>query len=408
MQMNISKKNVMLFIVICTLPHISFADSRIEDLEQKIDRTYITTPNGTCGAYTASARPTLNSCNECCGSNWNIGASLLYWQGKTCGTEYAYRKQQANLEIDFEPQDVPLSLPTKGDIYTVDSQWNWGFKVALGYNINHDGWESNLSYTNFMGRGSDKAKTGCNDSIIPVCATYSITSTINSAFLFCTEAKSHTELYFRTLFWDIARDFFVSDCLSIRPFTALQAAWITTRQNTHYTGGTPVANRMLGLNNDFVRVKENCRFSGLGPVMGFSANWHMGRGISLFNEFTIGMLYGKFHISHSEKYSANTLSKINLRSAYHKFCPVAKYNLGLCQKCYLNDDQNHVAIRIGFESQYWLRVNQVIRILQDQTVVRVIQDETALIPTGTSIIKPSYQGLDLSIIGLTIDVRLDF
>lgn len=406
--MNISKKNAILWILICILPHISFADCRIDDLQQKIERTYITTPNGTCGAYTASARPTLNSCNECCGSNWNIGASLLYWQGKTCANEYAYGKQHTNLEIEYEPQDVPLSLPTKGNLYNVDSQWNYGFKVVVGYNINHDGWESNLSYTSFMGKGSDKTRTGSNDSIIPLTATYSITSTVdtvststvNTCFLFCTEAKSNTLFHFRSLLWDIARDFFVSDCLSIRPFTGLQAAWIMTQQNTRYSGGIPISRSIFGLGTEFVGVKEKCRFNGLGPVMGLSAHWHLGRGISLFNEFTVGLVYGRFHISHREKYSGNDTSKISLKSSYHKFCPLGRYNLGLAQKCYFNDDQNHLTVKVALESQYWWRVNQIIRITQDVTA--------AINEKGISVIKPSHQGFDLSIIGVTVDVRLDF
>ena len=128
-------------------------------------------------------------------------------------------------------------MPTKGNLDSVDSKWNWGFKIIRWYNIEHDGWESNLCYTNFMGSRSDKTRSGCNGhSVMPIVATYSITSPIKALFVFCTEAKSQTELHLRTLSWDIARDFFVSDCLSIRPFTALEAAWITTRQSTRFTG----------------------------------------------------------------------------------------------------------------------------------------------------------------------------
>lgn len=55
-----------------------------------------------------------------------------------------------------------------------------------------------------MGKGSDKARTGSNDSIIPLTAIYSITgtvdtvstSTVNTCFLFCTEAKSNTLFHF--------------------------------------------------------------------------------------------------------------------------------------------------------------------------------------------------------------------
>lgn len=202
--------------------------------------------------------------------------------------------------------------------------------------------------------GSDKIEAGCNDSIMPMVGITTIPNPNLFIFLFCTEAKSQTRLRFHTLSWDIARDFFISDCLSIRPLTALEAAWITTRQSTRYTGATPILKDgvILGLGNDSVSVKENCSFNGLGPIMGLGANWYLGRGLSVLKEFMIGTLYGKFHITHSEKYSANILSKIKLKNNYHKFCPMAKYTLGLAQKCYFNDDENHVTIKLAFESQY--------------------------------------------------------
>lgn len=384
--MNTIKKGIAMLALV-TLSHVTYAaGTEMGDVIKKIDRIYITTPNGTCGAYTASARPTLNSCNECCGSNWNAGASLLYWQGGTCGTDYAYEKQKPVLEF-----------PVKGRVKDVHCKWNLGFKLALGYNINHDGWESNLYYTCFSDTGSNKTTSGCNDNVIPLLGSSNITTVSESAlFFFCSEAKAQNELHFRTLFWDLARDFFVSECLAIRPFTALEAAWITTRQSTRYTGGEPIKTT-FGLEDDLVHIKENCSYSGLGPVMGFGTNWYIGRGVSLFNEVSIGMLYGKFQITHSERYSLNDSSKIKLKNDCRKFCPMAKYMLGLIRKCYFNDDQNHLSIKLGFESQYWWRVNQVIRVVD-------IPAEEVNFP----LIKYLRQGLDFNIMGLTVDVRLDF
>ncbi len=397
------KKYVTIGIV-CVLSHIAFANTSIQELQQKLDRTYITTPNGTCGAYTASARPILNSCNQCCGSNWNLGASLLYWQGKTCGTEYAYRRQNTIINDPENEADLIngiFSFPIKGDISNVASKWNSGFQIALGYNIEHDGWETNLCHTRFSNIGSDKIISGCNDNIFPTIGLYTIASPDTNIFIFCTEAKSQTRLHFHTLIWDIARDFFISDCLSIRPFTALEAGWITTRQITRYTGGIPIGEKgvLLGLNDDLVVIKENCAFKGLGPVMGLGVNWYIGRGLSIFNEFTIGALYGKFQLSHSERYSANDLSRVNLKTNYHKFSPMAKYMLGLAKKCYFNDDQNHLTIKLAFESQYWWRVNQVIRMTE-----RFVIDKEIILP----LIKSSNQAFDLSIIGVTFNIRLDF
>ena len=73
--------------------------------------------------------------------------------------------------------------------------------------------------------------------------------------------------------------------------------------------------------------------------------------------------------------------------------------LGLAQKRYFNDDQNYLTVRLGFESQYWWRVNRIIRILSDLA---------GTVFEGISLIKPFYQRLDLSIIGATFDIRSDF
>lgn len=386
--MNTIKKGITI-LTLATLGHSMFAasmDERFGDVGRRLDRIYITTPNGTCGAYLASARPVLNSCNECCGSNWNVGAALLYWQGTTCGSDYAYGK----------PAPV-TNFPIKGTIRDVHGDWNWGFKVNLGYNFNHDGWETNLLYTNFSSGGSDRIISGCNDSVLPILGAYSLASPNASVFLYCNEAKAQNELHFRTLSWDLARDFFVSDCLSLRPCTALAAAWITTRQSTRYTGGDPQGG-MLGLGDDLVHIKENCMFKGLGPVMGLGINWHIGNGMSFFNAFTIGMVYGKFQINHSERYSGNVLSKVRIRNDCHKFCPMGKYELGFAKRCYFNDDQNHITVKLQFESQYFWRVHQVIRAIDVPIVDR----------QASPLVKYFRQGSDLSVMGLGFDIRVDF
>lgn len=121
--------------------------------------------------------------------------------------------------------------------------------------------------------------------------------------------------------------------------------------------------------------------------------------MSVLNKFTIGTLYGKFQIQHSEKYSANELSKLKLRNNYHKFSPMTKYMFGLAQKCYFNDDQNHLMIKLAFESQYWWRVNQIIHM----TDVFILDSSFVNVLT-----KPLHQAFDLGIIGVTFNIRLDF
>lgn len=386
-------KKYALVFVMCALPCISFAN--IQELGRKLDNTYITTPNGTCGAYTALARPIINSCNECCGSNWFAGASLLYWNAVSCENNYAYRRT---------PPGVGLSV--KGTGHDVHFDWNFGYRILLGYNLAHDGWETRLVYTNFSVPGCDKtAVSSCDSSasisqgsIVPGFASPSVVGDgTGNTFAYALQSCSKKKLIFRTLIWDLARDFFVSDCLSIRPSTALLSVWCDTKQCTHYSGGDPVTagdETVLGLGENAIGVRSISRFRGIGPSFGLGLSWYMGCSMYLFSDLSTAILCGKFKLSERTKYNGSTPtpSGISLKSSFRKFCSMTKAQMGLARKWYCNDDQNHVMTKLYFEVQQWQKLSYAFNW-----------------GTGSSPLQRVQRiGNDVGVMGVGFDVRIDF
>ena len=68
----------------------SSSSSGLGELQKQMDRIFFVSPNGTCGATTAIARPILeNDCNQCC-TSWFLQFSILYWKARVNGTDFAY------------------------------------------------------------------------------------------------------------------------------------------------------------------------------------------------------------------------------------------------------------------------------------------------------------------------------
>lgn len=385
------KKYVAIFVM--SLPCISFAN--IQELGRKLDNTYITTPNGTCGAYTALARPIINSCNECCGSNWFAGASLLYWNAVSCENNYAYRRT---------PPAVGPSV--RGIGHDVHFDWNFGYRVLLGYNLAHDGWETGFIYTNFSVTGHDKAAiSGCDPTNISI-AEGAIVPSVGSpsvvgdgeggTFGYALQACSKKKLIFRTLKWDLARDFFVSDCLSIRPCTALLSVWCDTKQSTRYSGGDPITQgdaTVLGLGENAISIRSISRFRGIGPSFGVGLSWYMGCSMHLFTDLSTAILCGKFKVSERTKYNGSepTPSGSSLKSSFRKFCSMKQAQVGLARKWYCNDDQNHVMTKLYFEVQQWQKLSYAFNW-----------------STGSSFQRVQRMGNDVGVMGIGFDLRVDF
>lgn len=350
-------------------------EARVTELESQMQQVRTETAMDTYGANTALARPSVENPYK-----WFITLDVLYWRTKVGGTEYAY-----------SDQDPTASLPIKGRTKHMEFDWDWGLRGGLGYNFDHDGWDVRAQYTWFDTSGSDTTRAGLNSSIVPLRGSALIPGN-NQEFIYCTHAKSQYDMDYQAVDIELGRDYYVSSKLSLRPFWGLKTAWIDLEQNTRYTGGNPDPNNpnVLALQRNTVHVREDSDFWGLGPRTGIDTRWYLGEGFSIFGNLSGALLYGYFDVDHKERFTGNEVSRVRLRADRHAFSPTAQIQMGLRWDSYFHENKHHFSIGLGFEAQYWWRMNQMLK----------VDDATTL--------KYERYSEDLSMYGLTLDMRFDF
>jgi len=356
-------------------------DSRVSELENQMQQVRTETAMGTYGAQTATARPEVD------GHGWYLSLDILYWHAKVGGTEFAYTDNNAS-----------ATMPIKGRTKDIDFSWDWGFRAGVGYNFEHDAWDANAQYTLFNSNASDSTSAGLNSSVVPLRGSSQIVSTtgnLHDLFTFCTSAKSQFAFTFQSVDLELGRAYFVSGNLSFRPHWGVETAWFDLKQTVRYTGGTAVANNVgngnnLGLGLNTVHVKDNSDFWGLGPRAGVQSQWHLGYGFSIFGNVAGALLFGYFDVDHRERFTGDANNRVNLHANRHAFSPAVQYQLGLRYDQYLHNNKQHIGIGLGFEGQYWWRMNQMLK----------IDDEAVL--------KYERYSEDVNMYGLTLDIKFDF
>lgn len=340
-------------------------ETRLQQLEQQMKQVRTETAMGTYGAKTAPARPEVD------GNGVFATVDVLYWHAKVGGTEYAYSDADV----------TGIAPPVQGRLKEVDFDWDWGFRFGLGYNFDHDSWDTYLNYTYFNSADGSRLNVGANGSVIPLRGASSQVTGLTDPC--ATSASSNYDFEFNNLDLELGRNYFVSHSLSFRPFIGVRSSWLELDQGVQYTGGTFTANTY--------HVKDSNDFWGLGPRAGLNSNWFLGNGFSIFGDLSGSLLFGYFQVNHKEWYSLAPLTnKLRINGNMHRFTPNAQMSLGLAYDKYVNNNKQHVGVTLGYEVNYYWRVNQMI----------VDNDQAQL--------QFNRESEDASMYGLTLEVRFDF
>lgn len=361
------------------------SNSGLGELQRRLDQIYFMSPNGTCGATTAIASPILEKeCNQCCG-NWFLQLSLLYWHAKVNGTDFGYSIANSNGQFAIS-----------GRLKEMEFDWDWGLKAGLGYNLTHDGWDIFLGYTWFDTRGSKRASSSRNNALVPLQGSSAIT-TPNGFFAYSTKARSLFRITLNSLDLEMGRYYYVSEHLALRPQIGAKAGWIQLGQAIRYGGGVlGTTGTATGADNHLVHVKGKNEFVGIGPRVGAFSSWHICRGLSIFGNVATSLLYGNFDITHKNEYSLlKCLNNIKLSEKCHIFIPNIEFQIGLQFAQYFNDDRNHVRLQINYDTQYFWRINQMIRANQ-------------ILSLDKPVANYCHFSEDLGIYGITATLRIDF
>ncbi|MES2200488.1 MAG: Lpg1974 family pore-forming outer membrane protein [Chlamydiota bacterium] len=337
-------------------------ENRVNTLEQKKSATNALNPSG---------RPQVRD-----GADLFFTADWLIWQAHENGLGYAVKAQT--------PQPVESAL-YRSSVKNMEFDWDFGFRLGLGWNTPHDGWDLGINWTWFQ----DKAKqtlTADADHILLPTTTYNPADATLEGF---RSAASKWRLHLNLLDLDLGREFFVSKWMTLRPFISLRSGWIFQNMHVNYSKGTP----SVAQTGAFFEGKSN--FWGIGPRMGLNTQWGLGHGISLFGNAGASLLYGFFNLSsyQNQLFTGSSNDVVSNTDSVRVGRAISELALGVRWDSMFANDRCHFGIQGGWEHLMFFEQNQFKHFTGSSSA-----------SAGSFV---SNQG-DLTIQGWTISARLDF
>ncbi len=239
----------------------------------------------------------------------------LYWHTKLGGTEYVYSPASGNEKMEGQSFD-----------------WDFGYRLGAGVFLPVVKWKVLGTYTHF----------GTHDTggygVIPPSLFVNLRG---SFFVSSQNVKSSYDINYDAISLELKRSSFLSSLLGLGSSLGVKRAWIDQKQRVTYRT----------FQEELIRVKDHCRFRGIGPLLGMNINWHLFSGFSFFGDVKGALLYGGVEVKHTE-------IPIEIKGDAHLFSPNLLFTFGLNKDCFMGGAQ--VFISLAYEADYYWRQNQIV------------------------------------------------
>lgn len=322
----------------------------------------------------SSTRPQVNE-----GVDLFLTADWLIWQANASGLGYVVE--------DKAPSATTIQ---NGHVKNPEFKYEFGFKVGLGCNLSHDGWDSYLNWTWFRDRASNNESN--DDGKHTLFTTFISPKGVSNGPAIAQSASSHWHLRLDMLDLEIGREFAAGKWLSLRPFFGLRSGWIRQKYHIDYDNVTDLPPSIPLSNNDY-NIHMTNDYWGFGPRVGLNGYWGFGSGWSLYGNAGASILYGFFHLNHEEESVTSNTTTVQKRAgnSFHSSKVITDLEVGLQWDYMFFNDTFHVALHAGWEHHMFFSQNQFMRFTNGAEIGQFFQN----------------QG-DLAFQGWTIGARFDF
>jgi hypothetical protein len=219
--------------------------------------------------YADRDKPSCLSPLKACPKTIDVFGEVLYW--------YTSETVDWAFTLSSDPNTITTSYKT----FTF--QWAPGFRVGLGYNIYHDCWNTEASYTRFQSRATDQTSGSVTPAFLAARLSFLEPFSTGEASL---------DLNYNMFDWKLGRSSLVCRCLCIRPSIGVRGGWITQTIKSTWTID------LFGSHIATEDIKQN--FWGVGPTGGFNMKWRFkniqNHSLSLVGQFEANYLWGHWSI----------------------------------------------------------------------------------------------------------------
>lgn len=359
-------------------------NSRLDQIENKLDQISFESVYGSTGPSMPSAIANRD------GYGLYIFGDYLHWRSYITGI-FSLKECRESTRVFMSGigSISTLSLNINDVNIFNDSKFDFdsGYRLGIGYaSAKYDNWDLRLEYTKFDNTLSDCFCCPC--PMQPSCTVECPQSEEgNLNFLQAGEGTVSYErcrvLKLDNVDLTLGSNFFVFEHLSLRPHFGGKASWIDQDDQIEQsdsltassffcidgniepsTSGTD--DRVFCLN----RGKND--FWGVGPLVGLTSQWFLGKWINLYALAQGSMLFGKFEVESyiNDRTTFRVFSPENELEIENTVClsgcdhfddfsivPFFRAGVGLSGYYGFRDGTFTTEIHIGYEAQYYFRGN---------------------------------------------------
>jgi hypothetical protein len=306
-------------------------DMQIRNLENRVSA--LEHRRGANGMINPPARPVVKD-----GTNLWIQADALFMQASEDGLSYA---------VDTNTSGIPIATGLDGKVKNVSYDWSWGFRVGLGYNFDHDGWDGLINWTWFRSHETKHQTVVAPSVLVPTSPAFA--ANVGTP-LTATSAHGKARLHFNLLDFELGREFFVSKWLTLRPHFGARAAWISRTFKTEYS--------RLSAGPVELEVKNQNRFRAGGARAGLNTQWGLGCGWSFFGDFAMSLLYGTQRLHATQDNETPNARIIDVHSNWSAVRAMADLAAGLRWDHLFCEDNYRIRLQLGWEQHMFFGFNK--------------------------------------------------
>lgn len=321
-----------------------------------------------------------------CLKDFSLYTETLYWTACQDGIPYGTQSHIA-------PVTPGSPIEVRSNVKDPHNQWDWGYRVKLGYSLPCDCWGLSLNWTHFHTRSKahhhEDFEVGAA-FFTPAWGSTAIVDDTGGPDL----TKSHWRLHLDVLDLELGKTICLSECFSIRPHIGVRGAWV--HQSYRIKNFEEISEEEILIQR--VHLKQD--FEGAGLRAGLISDWDIGCGFSLYGSAAISALYGEFKLK-----SHNFLEFADFNSwQKDSFCgcrAITDATLGLKWKAHFCNNRYAVTFILGWEHHLFINQNQFEDLVK-------LSDSSALEPSLGETKNVQFHKGDLCLYGLTVGTKFEF
>lgn len=241
---------------------------------------------------------------------WGVRFDTLYWKATEGGLDLG--KEVSFSRHSQDSSDIFSEVEGHSKVKSPDFQYDVGFRLNISHDLPNRCAFMFFEWTNYgttadVKGHSNLGSSSSDDDSYTAFQPYWETLAQN----FPDEIKGKWRLNLNMYDLCVARRFCISSCFSVVPFFGLRVADVDqkfdVRSHAHHEGSLNGASYHYKS-----KVKARCDFVGVGPRLGFLADYKLGCGFSLFGQAAGSLVYGKLDRSSRERFE-------NRDHYYYKF-----------------------------------------------------------------------------------------